>query len=199
MIEVNEDFIKLNNKKYHPQKTTTRLLRAYKGDNFTDKTISKAISNINSTKSLILRDCNLSSIPLEIFKLKNLEYLDLSINTIKSIPDGISELKNLKNLSISYNLLDQINPEISNLPKLETLWFLDNRLELIPDELCEMKNLVELNITGNPINKLPMCVPRMSRLENFYFGTFSDSLHSQSILDQIELYKQINSNLNIRI
>lgn len=198
-IEINDDYIKIFDKKYKPQKSTSRIIRNYEGDAYAAKTIKLALENIDSTKTLILRDCNLRVIPKEIFKLENLEYLDLSINLIKNIPDDISKLHNLRDLSICYNLLDNVNPSISKLENLEKLWFLDNRIKVIPNELCDLKSLVEINITGNPIKNLPTCIPKMKLLENFYFGTFGDSIHNQNILNQIENFKRINKDLNIRI
>ena len=197
-IEVNEDYIKLNDQKYHPQKSTSKLIRHYKGDARRTRAIQNALSDIESTKSLSLRDCNISKIPKEIFRLINLEYLDLSLNTIDTIPAEISNLKMLKELSISYNLLRNISPEISKLENIERIWFLDNNLNLIPDEICELKNLKELNLNGNKLEELPICIPNMESLERVFVGTFEEKDQSKKVLKQIEEFKKINENLNIR-
>ena len=199
MVLINEDYIKLNNQKYKPRPKLRKILRKYKGDEYVYNAIKQALLNKDSTTKLSLRDCSLESIPPEIFELQNLEFLDLSLNIIKEIPDEIYKLKKLKRLGVSYNLIDKVSPNISQLYNLENIWFLDNRLKKIPDGICDLKNLKELNITGNPIIKLPNCIPKMKSLENFYFGTFSDTTHSESILKQIELFKKMNKELNIRI
>ncbi|MFT4535476.1 MAG: hypothetical protein ACI9P5_002845, partial [Saprospiraceae bacterium] len=73
MVFVNDDYIKLNNQKYKPNFKFRRKLRKYEGDAYVDKVIKKALSNIDSTTELSLRNCSLDSIPDEVFQLYNLE------------------------------------------------------------------------------------------------------------------------------
>ena len=198
-VLVNDDYIKLNDQKYKSLPNLKRMLRKYEGDAHVDKVLKQALSNIDSTTNLSLRDCSLETIPTEIFGLINLESLDLSLNVIKEIPDEIYKLEKLKRLGMSYNLIEKVSPKISQLHNIENIWFLDNNLKEVPDGICKLTKLKELNITGNPIVKLPNCIPKMESLENFYFGTFSDTSHSKSILYQIENFKIINKDLHIRI
>ena len=79
----------------------------------------------------------------EIFKLKNLEHLDLSYLLLNSIPIQISELKNLTTLDVS-----------------------DNKLNTIPVEIIELKNLTNLNISKNNLNTIPK---EIFNIKNVYF------------------------------
>jgi len=197
LVLVNQDYIKFNNQKYKPNPKLAWELRKLEGEAFVTKRIKQALSNIDSTTKLSLRDCSLDSIPSEIFKLRNLEFLDLSLNIIKKVPDGIGELKNLKELSISYNLLDEISPEISQLKQLEIFWLLDNELNSIPDRICELNKLKELNLNGNKIQELPNCIPEMDSLERLLIGTWEDSDQSKRLIKQIDKFKKINNKLEI--
>ncbi|MBX2964096.1 MAG: hypothetical protein KF687_16405 [Cyclobacteriaceae bacterium] len=60
-------------------------LHAQPGKNYT--TLSEAMINPERVYWLTLRDEGLDQIPVEVFKLKNLKYLDLSRNNINLIPD----------------------------------------------------------------------------------------------------------------
>lgn len=199
VVFINQDYIKFNNQKYEPNTKLAWELRKLEGEAFVRKRLRQVLSKIDSTTKLSLRDCSLDSIPSEIFKLRNLEFLDLSLNIIKNVPDGISQLKNLKELSLSYNLIDKISPQISKLQQLETLWLLDNELNSIPDKICELKKLKELNLNGNQIHELPDCIPKMETLERLFIGTWEDDNQSEKLKKQIEEFKIINNKLQIRI
>lgn len=194
-VLINEDYTKIQDIKYEPQISISKILRNLESRNYVRVKIEETLLDKDSLKDLSLRDCNLYSIPKEVFELQNLEFLDLSVNLIKEIPDEISKLKNLKELSISYNLLETISPKISKLELVEKIWFLDNNLKSLPTEICELKRLKKLNLTLNPIKKLPTCIPEMISLRTIGLGT--ESKHSKKLLNQIEEFKIRNQNLLI--
>ncbi len=199
LVLVNQDYIKFNNQKYKPDSKLKWELRKLEGEATVRKGIKRALSNLESTTELSLRDCSLDSIPSEIFKLRNLEFLDLSLNLIKKLPDEIGELQNLRELSISYNLLDHISPEISQLKNLENLWLLDNELNSIPYGICDLSKLKELNLNGNKIQELPNCIPKMDSLERLFIGTWEQTDQSKKLIKQVEKFKLINEKLTIQI
>jgi internalin A len=117
----------------------------------------------NKVTVLNLSFKNLTSLPPEISKLKNLTELDLSRNQLTTLPPEISELKNLTELDISENQLTSLPPEISELKNLTKLNLYDNQLTSLPPEILELENLAELYISRNQLTTLP---PEISKLKN---------------------------------
>ena len=95
--------------------------------------LTEALKNPGNVIKLTLRKKKYKSFPMEIFSLKNLQYLDLSKNTIKELPDSIVTLKNLQYLILS-------KTGLSGLPK----------------GIGQMKNLKHLNVNQNEISVLPL-------------------------------------------
>ncbi len=117
----------------------------------------------NKVTALNLSFKNLTSLPPEISKSKNLTELDISRNQLTSLPPEISELKNLTELDISENQLTTLPPEISELKNLNKLNLYDNQMTSLPPEISELENLTELYISRNQLTSLP---PEISKLKN---------------------------------
>ena len=114
------------------------------------------ISKLTELKYLNLDEFNFASIPEEIFQLKNLVVLDLSMNLLKELPLSISSLTNLRELELTNNCFTEIPTNITILPKLEYLTinnadfsgFLkpdmntcENTIARFPDVLAQMSNM----------------------------------------------------------
>lgn len=99
--------------------------------------------------------------------------LDVSNNNISQIPLGVFQLQSLKYLNLSQNRIEQLpTPEVSpvkkgskrrgrkeNLsyccPLLEELYLQENRLDQVPDAIFELPNLITLVISNNKLQHLP--------------------------------------------
>lgn len=90
----------------------------------------------------------LSSIPPDIAKLTNLQYLDISFNTLTDLPREILSLKSLKSLDWSKGKLRRIPDIVFSMKSLKKLVISDNRLTELPDEISDLP-LTELNIEKN--------------------------------------------------
>jgi len=97
----------------------------------------------------------LTEIPPEIFKLKNLERLELQENDITSIPSEIGNLTNLKLLALQENEITSIPPEIGNLTNLTGLLLYTNSITEIPSEIGNLINLEDFNLRRNGNLKIP--------------------------------------------
>ena len=89
-----------------------------------------------------------------IFKLKNLNFLEVAKTSLKIFPRRVSSLENLTTLIFHTNELTEVAPEIGKLPLLSHLDLSNNKITSLPDE---MKNLVELRtiiLTGNQLSAL---------------------------------------------
>ncbi|RNA34743.1 leucine-rich repeat-containing 15-like [Brachionus plicatilis] len=105
-------------------------------------------------KKLNLSQNSLSNVKPIFKKLKNLQYLNLSMNKIGHIDEQVfSDLENLLCLNLSNNYLRKV-PNICALVKLTELNLGNNRLKSIGKELDELKNLKTLFLCFNSIEVL---------------------------------------------
>jgi len=135
------------------------------------KSLSAALANPDSVYILELKGKKLSEIPEGVFKLHNLEVLDLGRNRIRKInpqianmihlqeldlssnkldefPEGITALKGLQKLSLNRNEIVTIPPSIGKMESLQVLEMWDNEIETLPDEIAMLKNLRYLELRG---------------------------------------------------
>ena len=99
------------------------------------------------------------SIPAELGKLTELEWLDLTDNGLKGqIPPELGFLINLEALYLDSNQLSgPIPPELGNLTNLLSLFLSNNRLEgPIPSELGKLSKLEGLALWGNELSNCPL-------------------------------------------
>ncbi|MBI3518199.1 MAG: leucine-rich repeat domain-containing protein [Bacteroidetes bacterium] len=131
--------------------------------------IQEALKNPEVVTKLVLRKQHLKSFPKAILQFKNLQYLDISKNSIDELPDSIDVLKdlqyfacsktglkrlpkqigkltNLKYLNCNQNDLDALPPQIGNLEKLEYLDLWSNNFEEYPSSLASLKSLRVLDL-----------------------------------------------------
>jgi len=99
---------------------------------------------LSNTKHISLRWNRLKSLPVEFFKLTQLELLELNNNALEVLPNEIGNLKKLKQLDLNINSLKKLPREITNLKNLEVLNIKNNKyLELDHEQidwLIELKN-----------------------------------------------------------
>jgi len=162
------------------QVTRARLPQVREGghaqdDAFLNRTCRAAIADSVKTRRLDLSFLRLTSVPASVFKLKNLEELNLSNNAITHIPDGISNLLCLKRLDISCNSLVSITPRISSCTSLEYLNLSNNQLTTLPSSLCLLKKLRSVLAHGNNLN-IPSYVTlqEMEGLRNYLTEQFEE-------------------------
>ncbi|XP_043705163.1 probable leucine-rich repeat receptor-like protein kinase At1g35710 [Telopea speciosissima] len=138
--------------------------------------IHAELNKLNFSSFQFLERVNLSRnfriygiIPDDIGKLKNLNTLSLSHNSINgSIPREIGNLKNLNQLFLgSNNLSGSIPATIGNLKNLSQLDLSNNMfIGSIPSEIGEMKQLVLLNLSHNKLNG---SIPAQMGKHNFHY------------------------------
>lgn len=150
-------------------------------DNFKNKKVD-GISNLSELKYLNLDEFNFTSIPEEIFQLKNLVILDLSMNLIKEIPSSISSLTNLRELELTNNCFSEIPSNINILPNLEYLT-INNA-----DFSGFLKP--EMNTCENAISKFPDVLAQMSNMKHVacFYGVKCDKTLKKQIHEK---YKNI--------
>ena len=116
------------------------------------------------TGRLDLSECDLESVPMEVFDLTGLTELSLAGNNLTSIPPEIGTLKHLTKLQLSGNRLRQVPDELCLLDALEGLWLHGNLLEHLPMDIGALMHLKQLAIAGNKLSKLPDSLGLMNAL-----------------------------------
>jgi len=116
----------------------------------------KGIGYLIGLDSLSTYKNEVTTLPGEIGRLKNLVWLDLTkAFELKTISPQIGKLRKLKKLALAQTEVKVIPTEICNLTNLQTLLLCCNNLTSIPKEIGNLKNLTELDIHSNSVKTLP--------------------------------------------
>ena len=121
------------------------------------------ITKLKNLEYLDLQYCNMNSVPAQIGELKKLRGLNLWNNKLKSIPAQIGELRNLTLLFLGNNEVDTIPAQIFGLKNLKMLVLDETNLKNLPPEIGHMKNLTWLFLDHNQLSILP---PQLYELKN---------------------------------
>lgn len=103
---------------------------------------------------LDLSSNSLTEIPVEIFHLDSLRYLNVSQNKIGKIPVPVVSSPIKKN-SRSHKKTYKTDDPCYCCPTLEELYLQDNRLDHIPEAIFHLPNLSALVISNNKLQHLP--------------------------------------------
>ena len=94
----------------------------------------------------------ISEIPSKIKNLKQLETLQLNVNSISKIPIELVELKKLKSLDLTDNIgLSDID-NVVKLEQLENLGLNGCNITKLPENIGHLKKLKSLGLAGNNIS-----------------------------------------------
>jgi len=127
-------------------------------------------NNINVKEDSIIQildlfNQNLSALPTEIGKFKNLTKLRLSVCRLDSLPPEIWTLTNLTELNLSYIFgLRTLPPEIGKLKNLTKLCFVTCDIDNLPPEIWTLTNLTELGLSNNRLKTLPADIGKLKNL-----------------------------------
>lgn len=139
-------------------------------------------------RELDLRDLNLSSLPVEVFRFSaTLEFLNLGGNALTSLPEQFAQLQKLKILFFAGNafqtfpeVLGQLSslymvsfkanklryvPERSLSPSVGWLILTDNLLTELPESIGKLSNLKKCMLASNRLKRLPEAMRHCSKLE----------------------------------
>ncbi|KAI3641007.1 hypothetical protein MIR68_001885 [Amoeboaphelidium protococcarum] len=154
---------------------------------------------------LILRGNQLRQIPQSVYRLKNLEHLDISRNQIdgpllgcydenKRI-NGHDIWPQLQNLIAFGNLITQLPQDISLWTHLKVLKMGNdlgegNRLSSVPDSIYQCSELVELDLSNNLIQCLPAQINQRLRslsVSGNRITNFPECLQYAKMLERLDL------------
>jgi hypothetical protein len=126
--------------------------------------LSKEILKYKQLKTISLRNCNLTHLPIEVVQLPQLESLYLDGNQFKTLPAEIGHLKNLKILNLTNNELSSLPNEFGGLTQLHYLDLDKNRLLTLPEGIGQLTNLRWLVLAHNELKEIPMSISHLTKL-----------------------------------
>lgn len=133
---------------------------------------------------------NLTSIPLAVFQLYSLRYLNIAQNKIEKLPVPALVSPTKKSFrKKSITTTDELN---YTCPVLEELYIQDNRLDHVPEAIFRLPALVTLVVSNNKLQHLPYnmwLAPKLKEL-NASFNLLKE-LPSSPIEVCIFLYKKV--------
>jgi len=127
--------------------------------------IPEAMKNPDAVIKLVLRKQHLKSFPKEILQFKNLQYLDVSKNSIAELPDSIYLLSNLQYFACSKTGLKRLPKEIGKLSNLLYLNFNQNDLEILPPQIGNLEKLEILDLWSNNLDGYPSSLSGLKSLK----------------------------------
>ncbi|XP_061601859.1 leucine-rich repeat-containing protein 18 [Cololabis saira] len=139
-----------------------------KGANVTLKIAKKAIRiTPEGKRRLVLNNMGIRDFPKSVFKLSNIDELDLSRNFLQTLPDNLGKLTSLRRLDLHGNKLESVPESIGNLVGLTHLNLANNRLTSasLPSSLGSLTNLKSLNLGLNWLDDLPSTLGRLDSLQ----------------------------------
>ncbi|XP_035685430.1 malignant fibrous histiocytoma-amplified sequence 1 homolog [Branchiostoma floridae] len=114
---------------------------------------------------LNLQNCGLASLPSAVFRLQEVQILNLSWNKLTHLGAGICALRQLQVLYVEHNQLSSLPAELADCPDLAELHAGWNSLSCLPAKFRRTTSLKVLSLYSNDFRSLPDSVPLMTNLE----------------------------------
>ncbi|NQY66699.1 MAG: leucine-rich repeat domain-containing protein [Flavobacteriales bacterium] len=108
--------------------------------------VPKSVYKLVNLNKLDLSNNKFVDFPKGLEKLEFLQVLDLERNKMEFLGPGIGELTNLVDLNIGKNKIQGLAPEIGKLHRLERLIAWGNPLSYFPETLADLKKLSQMDL-----------------------------------------------------
>ncbi len=111
----------------------------------------------------------LTQLPIEIYRIENIEELVLLSNELKDLPSGLGAMDKLKTVNLSGNQLKKVPPALAEVGNLQELDLSENKFKKkygIWEDLKELPGLKTLNLCRNSIGPPPSDLSVLSSLES---------------------------------
>lgn len=130
---------------------------------YTDLAI--ALNHKDSVIKLVLRKKKFKEFPKEILQFKNLQYLDISKNTIRFLPDSITTLKNLQVFICSRTELDSLPQNFGDLVNLKHINCNQNELTILPYSFGNLTKLEYADFWDNNMDQFHGSMANLTSLK----------------------------------
>src|SRR5258708_34003059 len=95
----------------------------------------------NSVVALSARYCELTSLPVSLGQLTNLQQLDLTGNQITSLPESLGNLIRLKKIYLDGNQITSLPESLGNLIQIKEIQLDENQLVSLPERIGQPTNI----------------------------------------------------------
>ncbi|XP_074602811.1 leucine-rich repeat-containing protein 47-like [Brevipalpus obovatus] len=117
--------------------------------------LNNLLFKLKSLNFLEVSQTPISVFPEHVGNLDNLTNLVLRDNKLASLPSGIGKLTKLKFIDVSNNNLESLHDTIGNLHELQSLLLSVNKLKNLPDSMKNLSNLTIIKIEYNQLDEFP--------------------------------------------
>lgn len=172
------------------------------------------------SRNFALREKNWETLPEDIHRLSNLEYLSIKQHQLKYLPKNIGKLTKLKELRIghiedlpqSFGQLSALevlkiknyrgttlNPVICQLPNLKYLEFINGKFQFLPKEINQLKNLESLYIEFVSLKELHPNLFKLPKLKSLSIQRTSQgdrTLEIPKAIGQLQQLEALNLTFN---
>ncbi|XP_078091003.1 podocan-like protein 1 [Mustelus asterias] len=154
-----------NNLTHVPENLPPLLIQLHLQNNRISKIPKGAFRRLEELRELYLQSNSLSNVemhPQTFSKMKGMQYLDLSSNSLTKVPDGLPP--NIMVLQLGKNHISSLSKHsVSRVRNLEYLLLQNNRIEasrIHRDAFGKLAKLHTLHLFNNPLGKVPASLPR---------------------------------------
>jgi Leucine-rich repeat (LRR) protein len=158
--------------------------------------VLKSIANGERLARVDLSNCDLTSIPPEVFQLADcLQELNLGGNKLSSLPDSMIALQKLRILFFAQNNFTSIPTVLGKLSALYMLSFKSNQLQIIEDASLS-PSICWLILTDNKISELPSSIGKLLGLRKLMLAGndishLNDELRHCQVSCKIQFFQSI--------
>ncbi|MBT6483710.1 MAG: leucine-rich repeat protein [Planctomycetaceae bacterium] len=121
-----------------------------------------------TVRELSLRGMELTEMPESLYRLSQLQTLDLDRNRLTALPESLGRLSQLQTLSLDNNRLTALPESLGQLSQLQTLDLDNNQLTALPESLGELSQLQTLLLDNNQLTALSESLGQLSQLQELY-------------------------------
>lgn len=158
--------------------------------------IPASINKLTKLRKLEISSCKFDSIPEVLFNFPALDTLIFYNNQTVYVGESLGKLKNLKFLDISMNQINQLPGSIGYLKDLVELRMAINKFSSVPEQIGNLTKLVYMDIGHCKLSTLPSSFATLQKIERLILGNNSFTLIPEAIM-QIRGIKNIYLENNI--
>lgn len=131
-----------------------------------------------------------------IFKLKNLNFLEIARTKLSLMPTKISLIENLTSFLCHSNELVELPSEIGLLKNLKNLDLSNNKIVKLPSEIGNLTELFTVNLSGNQLDSL-FPLGKLSKLAVLNISRNNFKMLPEDLgSDKLEHLAEINASFN---